>query len=626
MPQNIGSNKIDTRHLYENLTKFLGSCQLMNSAYVEKHFELVAVFSTLKSLYTRFKALNSITSQQIAKISELIDEARQNVSMDNMEDLEKQQNQIMFNTYKLYQNLSGTMYNLETNPGAYLTCEDSLQSVIISVIHSQDENKIASDPSIGEIWSLGDSIQVEGPESIFSHLTYPAESSKSTQEAKDLIQQNKKCLDDDARSLESMFNGPHVDEKYWKTKILDLWGELDLSSLYRIFAYVVDHLSQEEVFKIQNMIIYISLLQSYTFNPYLKVERTVTSLFHLKTPESSASQSETSGKTTTNLNTFVNTNYFHGRLSVYVTYDNQREAENDLKIFRDTFLSEGSILQTVDGKSTFQRVYFKSIKILTVENSSSGKTFYIIFELPLRYTVLNIDADFIAIPSNVKLKYSLEDVKNMLISISGISSQDFHWGLYVFEKYSKEKKFDGEVFDLGETLSYYLLSDKISIATNVTDINVSAVNEVVEVSFNASTSTVTGEVDKRNNIMSYLHHRIDVDSTGVDKSTLTKWIWYLSVMKARTFGNFMRFVDKTGIIEKIEKSKSTNAVVLSEEEEKVVEELSSAIANEPGLVSLLDGLPDLDPLTPVEQQEVVYKTIRALFNNPTFSSLLDSRV
>jgi hypothetical protein len=586
----------------------------------------VAVFSTLKSLYTRFKALNSITSQQIAKISELIDEARQNVSMDNMEDLEKQQNQIMFNTYKLYQNLSGTMYNLETNPGAYLTCEDSLQSVIISVIHSQDENKIASDPSAGEIWNLSESMKVEGPESIFSQLTYPAESSKSTQEAKDLIKQNKKCLDDDASSLTSMFDGTAVDEKYWKTKILDLWGELDLSSLYRIFAYVVDHLSQGEVFKIQNMIIYISLLQSYTFNPYLSVKGTVTSLFHLKTPESSASQSETSVKTTADLNRFVNTNYFHGRLSVCVTYNEQRLAENDLKIFRDRFLSEGSILQTVHGKSTFQKVYFKSIKILTVENNSSDKTFYIIFELPLRYTVLKLKDNFIAIPSNVKLKYSLEDVKTTLLSTpTGGAVPDFHWGLYVFEKYSKEKKFDGEVFDLGKTLSYYLLSDKINNTIKSQDINVSAVDEVVEVSLNASTVTV--DVEERNIIMSYLHHRIDVDSTRVDKTILTKWIWYLSVMKAKTFGNFMRFVEKTGIIEKIEKSKSTNAVVLSEEEEQVVEKISSAIESNQDFTSIVNSLPsdvnDLSSLS-VSDQQKVNDFFQTIFNDVEFLKTLNS--
>lgn len=571
MPQNSHNQKIDTQHLYENLTKFLGSCQLMNSAYVEKHFELVAVFSTLKSLYTRFKALNSITSQQIARISDLIDDARQNVSMDNMEELEKQQNQIMFNTYKLYQNLSGTMYNLEKNPGAYLTCDDSLQSVIISVVHSMDENSIEQETKQEESWQLGDTLKVEGPASIFGHLAYPEESSKSTQEAKAIITKNKQCLLSDRDALMDIFTKNTTNESFWKSKVTDLWGELDLSSLYRIFAYVIDHLEKDQILRIQNMIIYISLLQSYSMNPYLSIKEEFRSIFHLQTPATRADQSIASpSQETRTLSNYITNNYFHGRLCVFVEYTEKVQAESDLLKFRDLFFSEGSLVQTDDqtGKTEFQKLYFKSIKMMTV-----GEKHYIIFELPLRYTVLSLDGNnVVAIPTNVKLKYTLEDIASKLTS----TQNTYRWGLYVFSKYTTNKKeFDGELFDLGPELNYYLLPQEIS---SVSDQDIEVTIESKEAVSLATPSpqplSLDPTVSQRNKIMSFLHHRSNISLTESNRAELTRWIWYLSVMKARTFGKFMRFVDKENIIEKIK----TDATTLTADESQVIDELSGAVA------------------------------------------------
>ena len=302
--------------LVEKFGKFVGACQFMNQAYVAKHFELINVFSTLKSLYNRFKALNHVTGQQIGNISRLIDGARQDLSPDKMQTLEDQQNKIIFDTYVLSQNLSKTMSTLADNPGSYLKCDDSLQDVINSVVQYIESN----DNTV----LLGDSITLESPDDIYGKIVVPTE------------EPSQECFttDKDSDKISQYFSESELlsvpESTSIKKKFETLWDELDLSSLHRIFDFVSRKLNEEELVEQRNLVMYMSLLQSHTRNPYLKINKNVEPWFFYDTvfDDTAISLEELQAPILQEM--FTEVNCIDARLSIILEYNTEVIADTAL--------------------------------------------------------------------------------------------------------------------------------------------------------------------------------------------------------------------------------------------------------------------------------------------------------
>ena len=504
--------------LVEKFGKFVGACQFMNQAYVAKHFELINVFSTLKSLYNRFKALNHVTGQQIGNISRLIDGARQDLSPDKMQTLEDQQNKIIFDTYVLSQNLSKTMSTLADNPGSYLKCDDSLQDVINSVVQFIESNDNTDTV-------IGDSIILESPDDIYGKIVVSPEE----------LPQECFTNDKDGTKISQYFlDGSDLSiQKKFET----LWDELDLSSLHRIFDFVSRKLNEEELVEQRNLVMYMSLLQSHTRNPYLKINKNVEPWFFYDTVDDTVLPLDFGAPTISQLqDMFTAVNGIDARLSIILEYDTDLHAETALTTNQKFFFDTTSI-----SVGDLKPLYFKSIKRISLPVDKFG----IIFELALRYELWDLgnhntatDSSFLAIPRNVKLKFSLDEISKEVMNQNPATTTQ-NWALFVvFENKNKsmtgDKIFQGFVFNLTPELHYYLINLSVIAPIQI------QIDETIIKTITLSSPPENAENDENNKTMLTLQ-RIQNDQVDIDPN-LAKWIWYLSVLKAKVFGKFVSYI------------------------------------------------------------------------------------
>ena len=192
-----------------------------------------------------------------------------------------------------------------------------------------------------------------------------------------------------------------------------------------------------------------------------------------------------------------------------------------------------------------QRLYFKSIKRISLPDNKFG----IIFELALRYELWDLgddattDSSFLAIPRNVKLEFSLDEISQQVMN-QNENTISQNWALFVVEHKNKsitgDKIFNGIVFNLTSELKYYLINlsvtAPIKIDETIKTITLSSPAENAE----------NDENDENNNKTMFTLQRIQNDQVDMT-ANLAKWIWYLSVLKAKVFGKFVSYIIEKGI-------------------------------------------------------------------------------
>jgi len=576
----------------------------MNQAYVAKHFELINVFSTLKSLYNRFKALNHVTGQQIGNISKLIDGARQDLSPDKMQTLEDQQNKIIFDTYVLSQNLSKTMSTLADNPGSYLKCDDSLQDVINSVVQYIESN----DNTV----LLGDSITLESPDDIYGKIVVPTE------------EPSQECFttDKDSDKISQYFSESELlsvpESTSIKKKFETLWDELDLSSLHRIFDFVSRKLNEEELVEQRNLVMYMSLLQSHTRNPYLKINKNVEPWFFYDTVDDMnyvVPLDIVQPRISQLQDMFTAVNGIDARLSIILEYDTDLLAETALTTNQKFFFDTTSI-----SVGDLKPLYFKSIKRISLPVDKFG----IIFELALRYELWDLgndntatDSSFLAIPRNVKLKFSLDEISKEVMNQNPATTTQ-KWALFVVENKNKsmtgDKIFRGFVFNLTPELHYYLINLSViaPIQIDETIIKTITLSSPPENAENA-------ENDENNKTMLTLQ-RIQNDQVDIDPN-LAKWIWYLSVLKAKVFGKFVSYIIENKISGR---DQYLSLPGLTPQQTQKVAELIQTIGSGPVLDEEVNQLLQLAPGQENEISEEIFRIFTPDFLVTLTNILYDS--
>jgi hypothetical protein len=125
------------------------------------------------------------------------------------------------------------------------------------------------------------------------------------------------------------------------------------------------------------------------------------------------------------------------------------------------------------------------------------------------------------------------------------------WAFFVFPEYNTKKQFNGIMFDLGSELKYYLPQTPENIEINQTS------------SVNFEKNNVKPEI---NSVMHALHSRNEVINANI-----AKWIWYFSVLKAKVFGKFLKYIQDNGIIDQNPDS------ILTEDQKQVITELKKIL-------------------------------------------------